>query len=236
MIDLNQITPQEIIFRDPNKSNKGIFILHKSYFVIEGFNFPRAGRCDNFTYTGVSPTYGTEYQGESVTIGNKNLSFSVQDPEIENGMVWTQFLEVPGKFCLTYTEPVIAGNKSKTEAKDFEDGMNPAALWYGKSLIELFKIMREWSLMVEDPFNLDHPMAIYSKMVFDTLQPPSDIMEEIDVLPDMHLFRFLKGDDNHRERQEDFPKMSTEMMHWFLKKMEEYPKTTTREKLKNLVI
>lgn len=237
MSDWGQSTPASIVFRSPNPNNKGIFVLHRSFFVIEGVNFPRAGRCDNLTYTGVSPTYGTPYQNESVTIGGRTLSFAVNDPNTENGMYWTQFLEVPGVFCFTYTEPVF-WDKDGNMIQDtsIENGNNPAALWYGKSLIELFKIMREWSFLVEEPFNLDHPMATYSKMVFDTLKPTKAILAEIDSLPDMHLARFLKGDENHRQRIEDFPQMSDSMVAWFKKKMEQYPKTTTREKLKNLVI
>ena len=224
------------VFKNTNKDNKGLFILHKSYFVIEGFNFPRAGRCDNFSYTGVAPTYKTEYEKEGVTIGNKSSSFTVEDPEIDNGLVWGQFLEVPGQFCFTYTEPVVKVNNSITENKNIEDGMNPAALLYGKSLIELLKIIREWSFLCDEPFNLDHPMAVHSKMVFDTLSPPQDILDEIDNLPDMHLARFLKSDAAHRERYDEFPQMSNGMMEWFMGKMQDYPKTTLAHKLENVIL
>jgi hypothetical protein len=112
----------------------------------------------------------------------------------------------------------------------------PGGLWTGLSLAELFKNIREWSFMVEEPFNLNHPMATYSKLVIDTLLPPQEILDEIDAMPDMHLARFLKGDENHRDHIDGFPQMSEEMIAWFKTKLEQFPNKTTSEYLEELTI
>lgn len=236
MPDFNIDLPEEVIFRAPDLNNHGIFILHKSMFLVEGYNFPRAGRCDNLTYTGVSPTYGTPYQNEGIVIGQKS-EYLDDRTDVKNGIAWIQFLDVAPLFCFTFTKSIQKTIEGRVNPfLEFEEGDYPGALWYGKSLIELFKNMREWSFMIEDPFNSDHPMAIYSKLVFDTLNPPTEILNEIDSLPDMHLARFLQGDPNHREKIDGFPQMSNVFKDWFKQKMIQYPKTTTRERLNSLTI
>jgi hypothetical protein len=90
--------------------------------------------------------------------------------------------------------------------------------------------------MVDAPFNSDHPMATYSKTAIDTLNPPQNIMDEIDALPDMHLARFLKGDPNHRDVVENFPQMSDDMRNWFEEKLQEFKPRTTNERLLELNI
>jgi hypothetical protein len=71
-------------------------------------------------------------------------------------------------------------------------------MWLGRSIYQLFKNIREWSFMVDEPFNSDHPMATYSKLVIDSLNPPQEILDEIDAMPDMHLAKFLKGEANYK--------------------------------------
>jgi hypothetical protein len=100
---------------------------------------------------------------------------------------------------------------------------------------ELLKTMREWSFMLEAPFNLaNHPMAIWSRMFFDELNPPKEILNEIDSYPDMHLARFLKGDINHREINADFPEMSVFMKEWVVKIVKENPKRDSIELINKL--
>jgi hypothetical protein len=79
-------------------------------------------------------------------------------------------------------------------------------------------------------------MATYSKLALDTLQVPQEFLDEIDSLPDMHLARFLKGDQNHRDILENYPQMSEAMMDWFKEKMELYPHITTNQRLIDLEI
>lgn len=230
-------SPEYIVFRPPSPNNEGIFLLHRSIFLVEGVNYPLAGRCDNLTYTVVYPTYGTEYEHEAVSVGAGSSSFTVPDPSTESGRQWFQFIEVPGKFCFVFVKFEKQDDDGNTVNDDtIVTGMNPGALWGAGSMAELFKILREWSLLTKTPFNSKHPMAIYSQMVFDVLKPPKTIIAEIDSFPDMHLSRFLKNDNGHRERVADFPQMSNEMQNWLKSKMEMYPKTTTRQKLASIEI
>lgn len=57
MLDIAQITPLSIIFRNPSANSDGFFGLRKSIFIVEGVNYPAVGGCENLTYGSVPLTY-----------------------------------------------------------------------------------------------------------------------------------------------------------------------------------
>jgi len=228
--------PEQDVFRNPNVNNEGVFILHRSLFIIDGVNTPKSGRCDNLMYNVELPTINTPYHNEGIYVGQKayydDFFFSIHN--VSHGV---QIIDNAPNFAITYARFCdYTTDGVKPNAWYIQNGEYPAAMWFGGSLIELFKNMREWSFMLQEPFNSDHPMAIYSKMVFDAFQTPQWVFDEIDSLPDMHLARFLKGNENYKNLIEDYPQMSNKMMDWFREKMNLFPRITTRQRLRDLVI
>jgi hypothetical protein len=226
-----------VMFRPPSIQNQGCFVLHKSIFVVDGQNVPRTYRCDNLTYNVDLPTLGTPYEDEGVYVGMKSKwdGYTLNPNNVSD---WVSFLDFTPYFAFTYfkfVEKSMDGGEYEY-APHMHNGITPAILWTGKSLIELLKNMREWTFMLEEPFNSDHPMAIYSKMAFDKLETPNWIFEELDSLPDMHLARFLKGDPNHRDCLEDFPQMSDDLKIWLEQKFDQYRSVSTNQRLRDLII
>jgi hypothetical protein len=107
-------------------------------------------------------------------------------------------------------------------------------MWSARSIFQLFKNLREWSFLVEEPFNSDHPMATYSKLVFDTLNPPQEILDEIDALPDMHLAKFLKGEPDYKLIPHPYPEVSDEFKAWVLQLSVDYAEKSFEEMLDEL--
>jgi len=220
--------PDNILFRDPNPNAYGYFALMKSIFVIDGVTIPYSDRCDNLTYNSTFVTNGSKYHADSMYAG--------ENIPVSNWGFWNRIIEVIPDFCIMYMSCVETTLTGGTTAADYYFQGYPSTLWFAKSIVELLKNIREWSFMVDAPFNSDHPMATYSKTAIDTLNPPQNIMDEIDALPDMHLARFLKGDLNHRDVVENFPQMSDDMRNWFEEKLEEFKPRTTNERLLELNI
>jgi len=217
-----------ILFRDPAPDSFGYFALMKGIFVIDGVTIPYSDRCDNLTYNSTFVTNGSKYHADSMYAG--------EDIKISNWWYWNRVIDATPDFCIMFMsckEILLSG--SDVPANYFFQGY-PSTLWFASSIIELLKNIREWSFMAEDPFNLDHPMATYSKLAIETLNPPQEILDEIDNLPDMHLARFLKGDPDHRDVVEGFPQMSTRIRDWFEEKLEQFKPRTTNERLLELVI
>lgn len=236
MYDIAYTLEDWIVFREPKIVSPGVFILHKAHFIIDGVNVPKSYRCDNLQYHVELPTINTAYHNEGIYVGEKpyydDFVFN-----IHNVAAGIPIIDCTPDFCLTYVRFCdYLPNGTRPNAWHIQNGNYPAAMWFGNSLIELFKNMREWSFMLEEPFNSDHPMAIYSKMVFDTFETPQWVFDEIDSLPDMHLAKFLKGQEDYKELVEGFPQMSQEMQDWFREKMTLYPKITTRQRLSDLEV
>ena len=227
---------EQVIFKTPDILNQGKFLLMKSMFIVDGYNVPRSGRCDNMTYSVESTTFGTDFQDEELHVGVYNpyldMTFS-----IHNVRAQSIALDATPLFCIVFLMFGKTGPDGRMlHAADIQEGNYPAAMRSGLSLGEFFKITREWSFMVEAPFNSEHPHAAYSKMVFDTLNPPQEVLDEIDSMPDMHLARFLKGDENYKDYVEDFPQMSENMIAWFKTKLEEFPLKSTSQHLEEIII
>lgn len=227
-MDYTNRLSDNILFREPNPNSFGYFALMKGVFVIDGVTIPYSNRCDNLTYNCTFVTNGTKYHSDSMYAG-ENISVS-------NWGYWNRVIDAAPNFCITFMsaqENHLSG--ANYPANYFFQGY-PSTLWFASSIIELFKNIREWSFMVDEPFNMDHPMAIYSKLAIDTLNPPKEILDEIDNLPDMHLSRFLKGDPNHRDFVEGFPQMSETFRLWFEQKLEEFKPKTTNQRLLDLIL
>jgi hypothetical protein len=225
--------PDHVIFRNPSKDNFGSFILHKSIFVVDGVNTTYSGRCDNLTYSMELPTHRTNYHDEGIYLGETSPytghPFTPMDGQ------WLRILDATPYFCITFVFCTQKLTDGSTRPADYIlTGDFPGSLWFGKSIVELLKNMREWTFMLDEPFNSDHPMATYSKMAFDFLETPQYIYDELDSMPDMHLARFLKGDTNHREIYNNYPQMSEEMMNWFKEKLDQFPIKTTNQRLTEL--
>jgi hypothetical protein len=208
---------QEILLRSSDPSLKGVFILLKSAFLQEGVNTGKSsalGRCDNLTYTGILVSEGTEYANHAHSWYYKTIVSDVQLEVIKVAKFAFPIVLHP-KFLIGYLEMNVW--------HDSEADPTPSTMWGAKSIFQLFKNMREWSFMADGPFNSDHPMATYSKLLFETLEVPSSILEEIDSLPDMHLAKFLKGEENYKSIPHPYPEVSQEFKDWITQLTIDYP-------------
>jgi len=215
----------ETLLRNSDPSLKGVFILLKSSFLQEGVNTgknPIANRCDNLSYTGILVTEGTEYA---------NHAHSWYDKTVVSDAV----LEVPqvAKFAfpIVLHPHFLIGYLEMNTWFDIQSDPTPSTMWGAKSIFQLFKNMREWSFLADEPFNSDHPMATYSKLAFETLNVPQSILDEIDSLPDMHLAKFLKGQDDYKLFPHPYPEVSQEFKDWVFQLSIDYPEKTFEQML-----
>jgi len=224
---------EEKIFREPSLSNNGIFYLMKSIFIANGENF-HIERCDNLTYAPVVPVYQTQHQSDGCIMG-KESAYRDCSWELYNVLYFENIIDLSPYFFITYVEFQEFFNGLTYSGKNLEDNGSPSALWYGHSVAELLKNIREWQIVSQDPFNVVHPMAEISNTFFEVTQPPQEVLEEIDSYPDMHLARFLKGDPNHRNHIDGFPQISETVKSWFKNLMIQYPYKSFEERLNDAI-
>lgn len=207
----------------------GVFFIQKCIFIEEGKNVNKAGRCENLTYGGISVAIGTQYENETWESNWKSDydDFELQVSGIEK---WGHIISVVPDFFIDYIQIKYTTIDGSHGTLDLEKRALPMSMWLGRSIYQLFKTLREWSFMAEDPFNSDHPMATYSKMFYDIVEVPQAILDEIDAMPDMHLAKFLKGQDDYKAIP-PHPIMSQDFKQWIIDTCEKYPELTFEQRM-----
>lgn len=207
----------------------GAFMLTKCTFIEEGNNASRGGRCENLSYGSASPVMGTPYENETWETAHKSEfdDFELKVTSIEK---WGHIMSVVPHFFIDYIQVKQTGKDGSSGPPDLQTTNTPMSMWFGRSIYQLFKTMREWSFMTEEPFNSDHPMAIYSKTAIDLLEIPQDILNEIDAMPDMHLAKFLKEQEDYRAIP-PHTAISQVFKQWIIDMTEKYPTLTFEQKL-----
>lgn len=220
----------ETLLRTPDPLIGGVFMLQKPVFVVEGDNVPRTGRCDNLTYSGEVVVLGTPYQAEAQSTGldSPYSSYRLLPSGVKK---YEYIIDCAPHFMVTYIETVMTKPDGTFGLIDIQKDPTPAMTWYGRSMFWLLKNIREWSYMPQEPFNSDHPMGLYSKSFFDVLSPAQEILDEIDSWPDMHLAKFLKGQDDYKTIPYPYPEPSQMMRDWLLSLTTTYPYKTLVERL-----
>lgn len=217
----------ETLLRQSDPKLKGVFILLKSVVLQEGVDTgqEQINRCDNLSYTGILVSEGTEYANHAHSWYDKTI---VSDVKLEINKI--QRFAFPMVFHPTF----LIGYLEMSQWHCSETDPTPSTMWGAKSIFQLFKNMREWSFMVQEPFNSDHPMAVYSDIAMNILNPPQSILDEIDSLPDMHLAKFLKGQDDYKLIPHPYPEVSDEFKNWVLQMSIDHPEKTFEEMINEL--
>lgn len=210
------------LLRTPNPLDIGVFMLMQSVFVVEGQNVPISGRCDNLSYSAENVAVGTPYEGETIVIG-RDSPYSNYRLLPSGVRRYEHAIDCSPHFIITYMETTMTAPDGTSGVIDIQRDPTPIMMWVGRSMFWLLKNMREWSFMVDEPFNSDHPMALTSRKFFDFLQPSQQILDEIDSWPDMHLAKFLKGQDDYKTIPYPFPEPSQELQDWLVSLAQTYP-------------
>ena len=86
----------------------------------------------------------------------------------------------------------------------------------GRSLSEFLRMTWEWSQVALEPFNsMDNP-AIVARAFYENCGMPDTVLTEISQLPDMYIFKYIKGDTTARMQDSDsYPDVSEEAKSWF---------------------
>jgi hypothetical protein len=211
----------ETLLRESEPLTQGFFVLAKSALVIPGVNAPNVERCDRYEVTGVSLTQGTPYEGEAYVVG-KSSDYSDTVLQPKHVVRFEYPIYFSPLFLISYVEVNHLAIDVPQGIVDIQSEASPSTMWGARSIYQLFKNIREWSFMVDAPFNSNHPMATYSKMVIESLNPPEEILMEIDTMPDMHLAKFLKGQSNYRQIPEHAI-ISQSFKDWVLQISQQHP-------------
>jgi hypothetical protein len=205
------------VFKPFDANNHGLFVLARAMFVDESKFTVQSGRCDNLNYAPIGLAWNPE----------TNTHFGATWFSLKNLGNYKELIDAAPDFFVLYfelyKEDGIFG-KLGTPAPEMETH-NPlleTQTWVAKSLGEWLRLTYEWSKVTEEPWSNTQAIATHSKRFFEIMEMPSELYQEIEGMPDMHVFRYLKGDQNARTRPTEFPNVSNAMKEWFSAKMDQH--------------
>ena len=144
---------------------------------------------------------------------------------------YCQVMDVAPEFFIVYVE--LFDNELKKTSLELETPEPPVdqQTWSYKTAACLLRGMYEWASVTEAPWANNSLIAQHCKRFFEVIQFPEDLIEEIRNLPDMHVYRYIKGDTDARSRPTSYPELSDQMKEWFWTKVLEYPPKLPHERI-----
>lgn len=94
---------------------------------------------------------------------------------------------------------------------------------HARTLGELFKLIIEWSIVADAPFNNQEPAAKLSKVILEKLNMPADVKQEIlESYPETHVALYLQGNPNAQNRPDGVPNITPLFEDWIEEKLLNY--------------
>lgn len=221
----------EILLRRGHPKQPGVFYLAKIEYTAYPVNHEYYKRCDNYSFSGVRLTKGTDYENEDISLFRSETSREVLTKEthgvgFDTVSRYHNVIDCAPDFAIVYFE--FSAINKHSSMYDIESQTQPSIMWCARSIFQLLKNMREWQFAKEylDP---NHPMGIYSDKAMKEINPPEHIMAEIDSWPHMHLGKFLHGDTDYKKIPHPYPEPSADMDSWVLETANKYTKLTREQ-------
>lgn len=190
---------------------QGLFALTKSVLVYEMGGVDSSDRCD---YDNYGPQ-GLTWQE------NSDEPFGVPwVPTVGHLQTFEIVLDFAPHFYIIYIEiPEVKATSSlrpfSYSDSKYETTTDTARLWCARTIQELLKNMIEWSSVYGEPFENREAMSVYSKYCLEVMNIPQTILDEINTVPNMHLYRYLNGDILAQQRPSNIPDVSDGFIDWF---------------------
>lgn len=94
---------------------------------------------------------------------------------------------------------------------------------HARTLGELFKLIIEWSIVADEPFNNKEEAAKLSKIILEKLDMPADVKQEIlESYPDTHVALYIQGSPDARNRPAGVPNITPLFEDWIQEKLLNY--------------
>lgn len=181
------------IYDRPINSESGTFHFTKSV-PIDGGDW----RCDRGMYGGGA------FEGENVqrVIG-----------ELGEIIMYEPFIGVNGVAHVMYLQ---ANGKSELASEKLNNSIVPIT---GRTLQETMRLVYEWSVLTEEPFDSADEAAVAAKTFFENLGFTTEERTALESLPPMQISNYLAGSETARVRPSNIAEMSDAVKTMIFKRM-----------------
>lgn len=206
-----------------NLNNESFLINAKEYSSLKYLiDLPIENATATFTFTDSKPIVNSNSGRCDMSMNGPSVFIRSDDNPVSNifnstfiasmGEVsaFQSVLSVDGIGHIIY----VGYDTQEKEEFDVNENNTPKAT---RTLFELLKLMVEWKLVAEEPWNSTDTIALAAKSFFEALQLPIEIENDIvDNQCDMQVARYIKGSANARRRPDvsEISQMTAKTEKW----------------------
>jgi hypothetical protein len=133
--------------------------------------------------------------------------------ELSQVVIYEPFVNVNGVAHIMYLE---ATGKTQLAEEKVNNSIAPAT---GRTLQETMRLIYEWSVLAEEPFNSTDEASSSAKTFFDSLGFTTEERIALASLPPMQISNYLAGSETARVRPSNIPALDDEIKTMVFKRM-----------------
>jgi len=196
--------------------------LYPAERIIDLYDRPVNANSGTFIFSGSGVIEGADWRCDNGYYGPKSLYVDELDGSLIKGMgeiiAYESFMAVAGIAHIIYLE---SNTKNNPELADLavEKLNNSVAPVAGRTFQEVLRLIYEWSVLAEEPFNSTENVAVAAKNYIEALYFTEDEINLIKELTPMQISKFISGSTEARIRPNNIPTLSSGIAEILFKRM-----------------
>lgn len=184
--------------------------------IIDIYNRPLDAQLGTFSFAKSTPVDGGDWRCDRGMYGAKAFAGENIDrvfSEVNEIVIYEPFMCLNGSAHLIYVE---AKNKTQIAEDKVNNSVVPVT---GRTLQETLRLIYEWSVLAEDPFNSTDDAAVAAKTFLDFLGFTTEERTALASLPPMQISNYLAGSETARVRPSNIPALDNAIKTMVFKRM-----------------
>ena len=169
-----------------------------------------------FTFAKSQPVPNADWRCDRGYYGPARFQEDFSNPiitSIDDIIVYESFLSVPGAGHLIYIE---TGGKEQLGIEKINNSVIPTT---GRTFQELLRLIYEWSVLAEEPFNSTDEVTIAAKQYLNSLNLTEQELNVIRSLTPMQVSQFISGSLQARVRPTNVSSMNSDIANILFKRI-----------------
>jgi hypothetical protein len=184
--------------------------------IVDIYDRPLDSKLGTFIFTKSVPIDGGDWRCDKGMYGSKpfkeeNLGRVVD--ELGQIVIYEPFMNVNGVAHIMYME---VSNKTEFAEEKINNSIAPVG---GRTLQETMRLIYEWSILAEEPFNSTDSAAIAAKKFFELLELTTEERTTLASMPPMQISNYLAGSETARVRPLNIPVLDDSIKTMVFKRM-----------------
>lgn len=184
--------------------------------IIDVYDKPIDSSSGTFNFTKSRVINDADWRCDKGYYGAGPFAGEVSAPVISNineVIAYESFLSVAGVGHIIYLE---SSGKQELAVEKLNNSIVPAT---GRTLQEVLRLIYEWSILADEPFNSLDEASVSAKAYLTALNFTDDELRVLAELPPMQISNFISGSTQARVRPDNIPTLSSDVANIVFRRM-----------------